>query len=470
MHAYIWHNDSFLNHLHHNTPLRLTRQTTILHGKHKIIFYMQIVHLVVDIHPQKEYFPRMFPRHISSRLLEALSDSPVVLLHGARQTGKSTLVQQIASQGHKAQYLTLDDTAVLSAAVSDPPGFLAGFDGPIVLDEIQRTPELFLAIKTQVDRNRQPGRYLLTGSANILMLPKLSESLAGRMEILALRPLSQGEIANNKEAFIDRLFSGRAIQYDCRDEDNAPTLTDRILAGGYPESYSRKRPARRRAWFNSYVSTILQRDIRDLSNIENLSVMPRLLSFLACRVGSLVNHAEVSRSLGVVQTTLKRYMSLLEATFLVCLLPAWSGNLGKRLVKAPKLYLNDTALASALIGQTGVEGLRQLQLLGAMTENFVVAELLKQTAWSDTEPRLHHFRTASGQEVDIVMESPSGDLVGVEVKTRATVSSDDFKGMRVLADAVGKRFRQGVVLYQGHRVIPFGEKLHAAPISSLWRT
>ena len=411
----------------------------------------------------------MFPRHISSRLLEALSDSPVVLLHGARQTGKSTLVQQIASQSHQARYLTFDDTAVLAAATGDGPGFLAGFDGPVVLDEIQRAPELFLAIKADVDRNRTPGRYLLTGSANVLMLPKLSESLAGRMEILPLWPLSQGEIADHCEGFIDRLFSGKPIQASCPDTDDEPALTDRMLAGGYPEAYRRKRPRRRRAWFNSYVSTILQRDVRDLANIESLSALPRLLSLLASRVGALLNHAEVSRSLGIAQTTLKRYMALLEATFLVCLLPAWSGNLGKRLVKSPKLYLNDTALAAALIGQTHADGLRQLQLLGPMAENFVVTELRKQATWSHTEPSLYHFRTTAGREVDIVMESPSGELVGVEVKTSATVNSNDFKGLRVLAQAAGKRFRQGVVLYQGRDVVPFSKTLHAVPMANLWR-
>ena len=410
----------------------------------------------------------MFPRHITSRLLEALSDNPVVLLHGARQTGKSTLVQQIASQNHHARYLTFDDTAVLSAATTDPPGFLAGFDGPVVLDEIQRAPELFLAIKADVDRNRKPGRYLLTGSANVLMLPKLSEALAGRMEILPLWPLSQGEIANHCEGFIDTLFSGKPIPASFGGADE-PALDDRMLAGGFPEAYSRKRPGRRRAWFNSYVSTILQRDVRDLANIESLSAMPRLLALLASRVGSLLNHAEVSRSLGIAQTTLKRYTALLETTFLVCLLPAWSGNLGKRLVKSPKLYLNDTALAAALIGQTHADGLRQLQLLGPMAENLVVTELFKQATWSQTEPSLYHFRTATGREVDIVMESPSGQLVGIEVKTRATVNSDDFKGLRVLAEAVGKRFRQGVVLYQGRQAVPFGKTLHAVPMASLWR-
>lgn len=411
----------------------------------------------------------MFPRHISSRLLESLADSPVVLLHGARQTGKSTLIQQITSREHPARYLTFDDTAVLAAAAADPEGFLAGIDGPIALDEVQRVPELFVAIKADVDRHRVPGRYLLTGSANVLMLPRLSESLAGRMEILTLWPLSQGEIADRREAFIDALFADRPIKL-AKAGKRRPTLAARLLRGGYPEACRREQPSRRRAWFNAYVSTILQRDVRDLANVEGLTLMPRLLALLASRVGSLLNHAEISRSLGMPQTTLKRYMALLEATFLVRLLPAWSGNLGKRLVRSPKLYLNDTALAAALMGQTDEDALRQLQLLGPLTENFVFMELRKQAAWSRTEPSLFHFRTLRGAEVDIVLESPAGDVVGIEVKSGTAVKSEDFKGLRLLADATGKRFRRGIVLYGGREVVPFGKHLHAVPIESLWQT
>lgn len=411
----------------------------------------------------------MFNRHISSRLLDALADSPVVFLHGARQTGKSTLVQHITSTKHPARYLTFDDAAVLAAATADPAGFLAGIDGPVALDEVQRVPELFLAIKAEVDRNRRPGRYLLTGSANVLMLPKLSESLAGRMEILPLWPLSQGEITDHREGFIDALFAGKTIRVGKTPKAHTD-LVDRILRGGYPEAQRRKSSSRRRAWFNSYISAILQRDIRDLANVEGLSAMPRLLTLLASRVGALLNQAEVSRSLGIPQTTLKRYMALLEATFLVQLLPAWSGNLGKRLVRSPKLYLNDTGLAAALVGQTDKSALRQSQLLGALAESFIVMELRKQATWSRTEPSLFHFRTLGGREVDLVLESPSGDVVGIEVKVSATVRADDFKGLHALVEEAGKKFRRGVVLYQGRESVPFGKNLQAVPIDALWQT
>ena len=409
----------------------------------------------------------MFPRHVSSRLLEALADTPVVLLHGARQTGKSTLVQEIVSTAHPARYLTFDDTGVLSAATADPAGFLAGLEGPVALDEVQRVPGLFLPIKADIDRNRRPGRFLLTGSANVLTLPKLSEYLAGRMEILPLWPLSQGEIHGRTDRFIDALFDRGLPKLD-KSASHAPDLRQRILHGGFPEAYTRQTGARRRAWFNSYVMTILQRDVRDLANIEGLSAMPRLLALLASRVGALLNHAEIARSLGLPQTTLKRYMALLEATFLVQLLPAWSSNVGKRLVKSPKLYLVDTGLAASLLGHSSEESLGDSPLLGPLAENFVVAELRKQTIWSEVQPRMFHFRTLTGQEVDVVLESPSGRIVGIEIKSGASVGSADLRGLRALAEQTGRRFHRGVVLYRGSQTVPFGANLHAIPLSALW--
>jgi len=410
----------------------------------------------------------MIQRHISSRLLQALADTPVVLLHGARQTGKSTLVQHITSTDRPARYITFDDAATLSAATSDPAGFLAGIDGPVALDEVQRAPELFLAIKADVDRNRLPGRFLLTGSANVLMLPRLADLLAGRMEILRLWPLSQGEIAGRREGFVDLLFGGGPGRFRLTGKGK-DDLAERILRGGYPEARSRGSWSRRRAWFNSYVSTILQRDVRDLAQIEGLSAMPRLLTLLASRVGSLLNHAEVSRSLGLPQTTLKRYMALLETTFLVQLLPAWSGNLSKRLVKSPKLYLNDTGLAAALLGRGNEKALQDARLMGPLLENFVFAELRKQVTWSKTEPSLFHFRALTGQEVDVLLEAPSGDLVGVEVKASATVDAGDLRGLRCLAEQTGKRFRCGVLLYRGRETIPFAKNMHALPLQALWQ-
>ncbi len=410
----------------------------------------------------------MFPRHVSSQILKALGDSPVVLLHGARQTGKSTLVKDLVSRDYRAQYVTLDDPTVLAAARADPVGFLAGIEGPVALDEVQRVPDLFLAIKAQVDRSRQPGRYLLTGSANIWMVPKLSESLAGRIEILPLWPLSQGEIERHEESFVDALFADSPVRPQAG-ADSRGDLTVRMLRGGYPEACHRPTWERRQAWFSSYVMTILQRDVRDLANIEGLTAMPRLLALLAARVGRLMNHAEVSRSLAMPQTTLKRYMSLLEATFLVQLVPPWSSNLGKRLVKSSKLYLIDTGLAASLLGHSKQESLERSALIGHLFENFVVMELRKQIGWSRTRPELSHFRTLAGQEVDVVLEAPSGQIVGIEVKAAGAVNPDAFRGLRVLAEQAGDRFHRGVVLYAGRETVPFGGNMFALPLDSLWR-
>ncbi|HET6427882.1 MAG TPA: ATP-binding protein [Phycisphaerae bacterium] len=409
----------------------------------------------------------MIPRHISTQLLESLSDSPVVLLHGARQTGKSTLVKHLSATSHPSRYITLDDTSVLSATDADPAGFIAGLEGPVALDEVQRAPGLFLAIKADVDRNRRPGRYLLTGSANVLALPKLSETLAGRMEILTLWPFSQGEMDGHRETFIDNLFEGQPA-VGIRPQ-TAGDLVERILRGGYPEACRRPSWQRRRAWFNSYITTLLQRDVRDLANIEGLTAMPRLLGLLASRIGSLVNQAELARSLGMPQTTLKRYLALLEATFLVQLLPPWSSNLGKRLVKSPKLYLSDTGLAASLLGKDSDEGLKDLQLLGPLVENFVVMELRKQITWSCTQPAMFHFRTLAGHEVDVVLESAAGKIAGIEVKAGASVRASDFRGLRLLAEQTGNRFAGGVVFYTGSAIVPFGPSLHAMPLPALWQ-
>lgn len=409
----------------------------------------------------------MFARHLAPVLLEALSDSPVVFLNGARQTGKSTLVQQLAAGAHRARYLTFDDLGVLSAAKSDPQGFLAGLQGRVILDEVQRVPELFLALKAEVDHDRRPGRFLLTGSAGALVLPELSQALAGRMEILTLWPLSQGEIEGAKEGFVDLLFDPRAALPPFKPVARTD-IWERVARGGYPEPFGRPKPERRRAWVDSYITTIIERDVRDLANIEGLTQLPRLLKLLAARSAGLMNYAELSRSMAIPQTTLKRYLALLEATFLLHRLPPWSGNLSQRLVKAPKVFLNDAGLAAALLA-IEVPGLdAEEPLSGPLLETFVMSELAKQSGWSKTRPRLHHFRLETGSEVDLVLEDSQGRCVGIEVKAGAA-SAGDLKGLRALESALGKKFVRGVVLYGGRETVPFAKNLHALPISALWQ-
>ena len=412
----------------------------------------------------------MLRRNVLPRAEEALSDTPVVLLQGARQTGKTTLARMLSEDGVlRHRYLTLDDAVVLSAARENPPGFIAGLGGPVVLDEVQFAPELFPAIKASVDADRTPGRFLLTGSANVLVLPRLSESLAGRMELLSLWPFSQGELEGRVECFIDDLFSEGEWKGAPRSSSaGVDSIWERTIRGGYPEVLTRTSARRRNAWFGSYITTILQRDVRELANIDGLSSLPRLLALLAARTGCLLNYSELSRSLSIPQTSLKRYLALLEATFLVRLLPPWSNNLGKRLVKSPKIYLLDTGLACSLIGLAGARDIPPSTAAGGLLENFVVMELTKQATWSETAPSLFHYRTLPGNEVDVLLEAPSGAVVGVEVKTRASVSNSDFKGLRSLQAVVGERFVRGVVLYGGTEVVPFGPGLYAVPHAALW--
>ena len=410
----------------------------------------------------------MIERHLTKRLLSALTDTPVIYLQGARQTGKSTLVQEISQGARTAPYYTLDSAAVLAAAEGDPEGFVAGLSGPAVIDEVQRAPGLALAIKAAVDKDRTPGRFLLTGSANVLALPRMADSLAGRVELHTLWPFSQGELEGRETSFADQVFGGKTMGAGSPEMTDAELL-DRILVGGYPEAQTRKKPERRNAWFDSYITTILQRDVRDIANIEHLAEVPKLLSLLASRACSLVNYSDIARSLAMPQSTLKRYLALLEATFLVRLLPAWSSNLGKRLIKSPKLILTDTGLLAHVLGLDRERAVRDRILFGHVLENFVAMEVAKQLTWSGGRFELFHFRTTSGQEVDLVLENAAGDLVGIEVKAGAKIEGKDFGGLRLLAELAGKRFRHGVVLYTGENAVPFAKNLHALPIAALWR-
>ncbi|MFZ5861809.1 MAG: ATP-binding protein [Nitrospirota bacterium] len=408
----------------------------------------------------------MYPRYLKERLDAALADTPVVLLTGARQTGKSTLAHAHAA-ATGAAYVTFDDPNVLAAA-KDASGFIRSLGERAVIDEAQRAPWLFSAIKLAVDRHRRPGRFLLTGSANVLMAPRVSDSLAGRMEILQLWPLSQGEILGRKERFIGALFGGRewSLLPAKPGDGDLPGLLTR---GGYPEMVARPEPARREAWLVSYLRTLIERDVRDLSNIEGLVELPRLLALLAARSGALMNVAEVSRAVGIPHTTLKRYLALLQATYLVTLLPAWSGNLGKRLIKTPKVYLPDSAVAASLAHFDAARLAEDRGMLGHLIETFVVSELRKQMGWATASVNLYYFRTATGQEVDLLLEDRRGRVAGIEIKASATIGAKDFSGLNALAEAAGKRFVRGALLYAGHDVLPFGKKLSALPISALWR-
>ena len=407
----------------------------------------------------------MIRRNIESAVHQALADTPVVLLNGPRQTGKTTLAQMMTEKAG-TRYFSLDDAATLASAAGDPAGFVRNLSGPVVIDEIQKAPDLFPAIKLAVDQDRQPGRFLLTGSANVMTLPRLSESLAGRMEIIPLFPFSAGELAGQHEGFLKRLFDGTIAKTKRISVKN--DLPARLVRGGYPEAVQRQSDDRRAAWFASYLSTILQRDVRDLARVDALHSLPNLLKLLAARVSGLLNLADVSRDAGLPHTTLVRHLALLETVFLVHRLPAWSPNLGKRLVKAPKLHLVDSGFACHLIGADARRLAEDRPLLGRLLETFVVGELRKQLSWTDRQTALFHFRTAAGSEVDVVLEKADGTVAALEIKAGVTVGASDFSALQALRDQLGDRFRAGVVLYLGDQVVPFGDKLTLVPLPALW--
>jgi uncharacterized protein len=411
----------------------------------------------------------MLVRNLTSALLTALQDNPVVLLHGSRQSGKSTLVQALAAQGHPARYLTLDDAAVASAAAQDPGAFLAGLTGPVIIDEVQLAPGLFRAIKLEVDRQRTAGRFLLTGSADVLLVPKLAESLAGRMEILTLWPFSQGELRGVREGFIDALFTAGALPAIGSLAITRQELAEQMVAGGYPEITRRTNAARREAWFGSYITTILQRDVREMTHIEGLTQMPRLLALLAAQAGGLVNVAGLSRDIGMAQPTLNRYLTLLQATHLYQPLAAWTSSTRRRLIRREKVYLNDTGLHAYLRGLDAPRVAAVSPEIGGLLEAFVGQELRKQMGWSRVKPALYFYRTAEGREVDFVLEDRGGRIVGVEVKAATQLHGEDLRGLADLADAVGPRFVRGVVLYLGREAVAFGANVHAVPVDALWR-
>lgn len=394
----------------------------------------------------------------------ALDDTRVVLIVGPRQAGKTTLARQFAS--NERPYVTLDDAVALSAALADPVGFIRGLDRAVI-DEVQRAPELMLAIKESVDRDDRPGRFLLTGSANIATVPKIADSLAGRMATIPLLPFAQSELRSTPGLFLDQLFGG-ADPVVGEDVISGDDLLALVLLGGYPEALRRPTQARRTAWLEDYVNQILDRDVREIASIDQLDRLPRLLDVLAEHAGQLVNHSSFGAALGLSHVTAQKYVAILERLFLIRTLAPWSSNRLTRLIKSPKLHFLDSGLLAALREDTD-EALRQdRSRFGALLESFVVSELQKLASWSNRRVSFFHYRTKDQDEVDVVIEDRRGRVIGIEVKASATVRPNDFRGLRQLQDALGDRFIRGLVLHDHDRITPFGERLHAAPISLLW--
>ena len=405
----------------------------------------------------------MYGRFVEHRVEEALSDTPVVLIVGPRRAGKTTLVRKLG--GADRTYITLDDQTALEAAQADPTGFIRGLDRAII-DEIQRVPNLLLAIKKTVDEDYRPGRFLLTGSANVLTLPRVADSLAGRVETIRMLPLARAEIAGKAPSFLDRLFAG-TLQDD-RKAIIGDELIELALLGGYPEVISRESERRRQDWAHAYLTSVLTRDLRDIANIEKLTELPKFVRLLAEHSGQLVNYSQFGGSINVSHKTGQRYVALLEQIFLVSTLQPWYTNTLKRIVKTPKLHFLDSGLLAAARGLSFERVKAERGLLGALLESFVYSEVLKLMSASNLRLTPYHFRDQQMHEVDIVLERDDGMIVGIEVKASATVKSSDFGGLRTLAEACKDKFAGGVVLYDSADLVPFGDRLVAAPLSSLW--
>ena len=405
-----------------------------------------------------------YPRLIENRLAEAMADTPVVLLAGPRQAGKTTLVRQIAAL-RGLRYLSLDDEVTLLAARDDPAGMIRSLD-VAVIDEVQRAPQLLLAIKKSVDEDRRPGRFLLTGSANLMMLPAVADSLAGRMETLTLLPLCQSEIRRAKTNWLDAAFASALPRSDAPLVGNA--LMETVCRGGYPEVLTRNTARRRAAWCKQYIDALIRRDVRDVASIDKLDELPRFLRALAQVSGQLCNYTQLGGQVGIDGKTASRYIGVFEQMYLLRRIEVWARNRLSRVVKTPKMQFIDAGLLATLAAVSPEALMRDRGRFGALLETFVFGELLKHAAASDDEYTLHYYRDHDQYEVDFVIENAAGDIVGVEAKASATVKENDLRGLKRLAGLAGKRFRLGVILYDGKETLPVGENLWAAPVSSLW--
>lgn len=408
----------------------------------------------------------LYPRYAEARLNEALADTPVVLVHGPRQCGKTTLARMVGGRRGYA-YFSFDDPVALASATADPVGFVADLPERAILDEVQRAPGLFVALKSAVDRNRVPGRFILTGSTSVLLVPKLSDSLAGRMEILRLFPLAQCEIERTSPWFLDALFGdGFGTRAYVR---LGKLLTDRVVKGGYPAALARAAARRRTAWYRDYVETFVKRDVRDVARVRALDALPRLLTLAAGQTARLLNVSDLAGPFQLSRPTITEYVGLLEQLFLLERLPPWHSNRMSRLIKTPKLHLGDTGVACALLRLDVAALDADRAVLGRLLETFVYQELRRQASWHEDPVEFFHFRDKDGVEVDIVAER-GAQVAGIEVKASSTVTVGDFAGLRKLKHAVGKRFAGGAVLYDGESSASFGDGLNAVPIRALWET
>lgn len=408
----------------------------------------------------------LFPRLGRKLIVEALDDTRVVLLMGARQVGKSTLAEEIVSSDHPASSVNLDTQVPREAANADPEGFVAGLRRPVLIDEVQRGgPNLLLAIKSIVDKDRASGQFFLTGSANVLRNRRVLDALTGRVEIIELWPLTQSEIEEADHNFVESLFAAEPA-----DIEDAPVgreaLAARLAAGGYPEARTRS-SGRRSRWFDSYVTATLGKDLGNITDAHKLEEMPRLLRLLAAQAANLLAPANISRDIALHRETVDAYIGLLEAVYLVRRLPAWTPGIGKREIRHPKSYIVDTGLLLHLLGADEARFESDDQITGKALENFVAMEVLRHAEWAEQNPKLYHYRQGR-DEIDLVLENRAGEIAAIEVKASASVYEADWRALARLRDARSESFRCGVLLYTGAATVALSDRIFAVPISALW--
>jgi predicted AAA+ superfamily ATPase len=408
----------------------------------------------------------LFPRSIRPLIVEGMDDSRIVFVGGARQVGKTTLVGDISRHEKPMTAFTLDDRATREAAVDDPAGFVADLPGPAFIDEIHRAPDLLLELKKAVDADTAPGRFVITGSANVLTSKRIQDALPGRIDRVDMWPLAQSEIRGGTLNVVDELFAGRAPQVTGAPAGRA-AFSSVVGEGGYPEARTRPPGRRRERWFTNYVSGTLARDLVELADVRRIDDAERLLRLLASQSANLLSYRRVGARLDMHHDTVKAYVALLEQMFLVKRLPAWRPGIGAREASTPKLYVCDSGLLAHLLGADVTRIESDDQVTGKLCETFVAGELLRHSAWSEQQPRLFHYQR-DHEDVDLVLENNRGEVAAVEVKAAATLRSSDWKWLKKLADARADSFRAGIVVYAGEQTVPLGRRIWAIPYSGLW--
>jgi hypothetical protein len=410
----------------------------------------------------------LIPRHIRPDLIEALTDTRIACLLGPRQSGKSTLIRAVAENEHPARYVTLDDPATLALAREDPTGFVAGSER-MAIDEVQRVPELLLALKVVVDRDQSRGRFLISGSANVITHPRVADALPGRVEYLTLWPFSQAELVERRPSFLEAVFAGEIPRTDDQPVGRA-AYAERVVRGGFPEAV-RADSTRRRRFFAGYVDSILGREVEELGSVRDPETTARVLRLAAARSGALTNMSAIGQELGVDHKTVGNHLRSLEQLFMVVRLPAWHANLGHRVVRTPKLHIADSGLLCSLIGVDEERLATDGTLAGGVFETFAVAEILRQAGSSELTPglALYHYRDQPQNEVDLVLERFNGDVVGIEVKASATPHPRDAAGLKLLRDRLGDRFKHGLLLHLGATTLPLGDRISLVPLAALWQ-